>query len=111
MTAWSCSIPGREASTPTSLQKPSVFRQCENNAASGTISHQQFEPVTATQSFGSQKAALMLKITRRDFVAAATATLGSLSLPERSSGQQPTGTEEATSPLRLWYESPASRWV
>lgn len=53
----------------------------------------------------------MFKITRRDFVAAGTAALGSLSLPQRGSGQQPTATEETGSALRLWYESPADRWV
>jgi alpha-L-fucosidase 2 len=53
----------------------------------------------------------MIKLTRRDFVAAATATLGSLTLPECAPGQQVTREAVPETALRLWYQSPATRWV
>jgi len=53
----------------------------------------------------------MRKLTRRGFVATASAALGSLSLSKRRAFAQASSSKSAASPLVLWYDKPASQWV
>src|SRR5438270_12743034 len=55
----------------------------------------------------------MRKLSRRRFVTAASAALGSLSLTAqtRVNGPGDGRGNKASETLRLWYEAPAERWV
>ncbi len=53
----------------------------------------------------------MRKLTRRGFVATASAVFGNLSLSKRRAFAQASLPKPAANPLVLWYDKPASQWV